>query len=1227
MYERLIDGYDTDIEKIFLEKLCEIKNNELREQVRISWLNDKKIYTSLTDKIEYEFIHYSLHDDSHSKCILEYIYLLIGEEKIKKFSVGDLWLLLEAAYSHDIGMFVTYEELQQIWQDDKTIKKIIKKVSVNSDRNAILVFNRLKKCIDGEMSKESALFLKENHDFMKQHPQWPLEIRKAIMLINSEYIRMKHPERSQNKVIDLLEKSEHLNMEKRLYKIVGKIDYLHGQDFSKVKEILEYESLGFSTDLIHPRMIALLLRVGDVLDVRNNRFDYWNILYFGGLPEDSQEHLEKHKSVTEFLISEETVSIRMESQKISTCVASRAWLDLVDGEMDHFICFWNSFVPNELKGVKIKKVDLVVLYKDQKFTLQDFQDNLKTDPSKLLKLLTGRNFYNTNLVAFREILQNAIDATKMKIASELFRNKTLHGNNDITDLKFIRPHDIQPELFENNDITINVNYAYKKGQNNNINDNIDENTVIFEIVDKGIGMDEEGLKALFHIGTGWRQRENIADLMEVIPGWLVPTGGFGIGILSTFLLSNKVVFETKSLQSPQYILSITSPMNGGKVEKIVNRNNYNPSGTTVRFKIDTALIIKELHEHVKINNDVSKRLTNLNILNKEDKIFIIMLLLKSLLEDLFVDYFFPIYINNEQFNYKLQLIGNKVDNLYACPNKFLKTMDNNKNNRLYSSILESFWNKEGNILVRPKILYDFIDGKDVENTSLYDQNNELKTRIGYKGIVINNSNISKDILNKKIMSFCNYYFDSIDIFDRNVDNVLEISLNNSTSNFKIEDVIKNLLSDYFEKTVKQIIYNKDKIKDNPFLQVLVNKFELESLALFINYNVSDIRSQWNELGSYFNKNYDYLTIEEVIQKQKNDYLNRCITEINKFADTINGKSKLLNIFLQDEESHINNIITEIKELKEKALNVHKARKSDVFIHDFLDESDDIVKKINSTYEFVKNFIVDCDKILNLSDDIFSDENLNTLSQMIKKLIDSFSTYKRIRPINYSFEKESLKNKLLEDKVIYCNDYQSASNCLDKLKDIAKFNEKMFYFDNKNEILHLDLLMYPNVHYREIIYKNNKDYSYYEISYKKNIVEKKTLLVDEIVEKKLYESGDNFIPVANIDCTGYESICVKNPLNFETETKDRVTIIYNPFLDGIIYGRANIRKIINEYDLYIDGKFSLSYIRKIYDESEYFNRIVDFVYHLNGKSVSVDAIKDAYCRLVYEVIKKIKFKTN
>lgn len=76
------------------------------------WGVDEKLIPKVLQTIGNLFPHYSRHDESHSKQILINIERLLGEENIGKLTAKDTWLLLEAAYWHDIGMVVPQNDIE-----------------------------------------------------------------------------------------------------------------------------------------------------------------------------------------------------------------------------------------------------------------------------------------------------------------------------------------------------------------------------------------------------------------------------------------------------------------------------------------------------------------------------------------------------------------------------------------------------------------------------------------------------------------------------------------------------------------------------------------------------------------------------------------------------------------------------------------------------------------------------------------------------------------------------------------------------------------------------------------------------------------------------------------------------------------------------------------------------------------------------------------------------------
>lgn len=75
---------------------------------------------------------------------------------------------------------------------------------------------------------------------------------------------------------------------------------------------------------------------------------------------------------------------------------------------------------------------------------------------------------------------------------------------------------------------------------------INKDYIHVEIIDRGIGIDKECISAISHIGAGWKRRKKYGSQLDRMPKWLRPTGGFGIGMQSGFMITDKIIIETMS---------------------------------------------------------------------------------------------------------------------------------------------------------------------------------------------------------------------------------------------------------------------------------------------------------------------------------------------------------------------------------------------------------------------------------------------------------------------------------------------------------------------------------------------------------------------------------------------------------------------------------------------------------------------------------------------------------
>lgn len=542
---------DTYIEWQFEQKCQELSNGN---DILTEWREKKRQYKAWTDTIVFDFQHFSRHDSSHSVNILEAIEMLLGKDRVDQLSAGDLWLLLECAYKHDIGMTLTYEELLELWENNEFKKYIHKMIYTEllDDRQAALFYTQM----DNLIRKRNQMEGIETEKQLDVSESWEVNLERCLMYLVASYIRKQHAERLEDadKRVSGIENSV---IPDRLYKTAITASVLHGEsDYQKILTDLKECTKGFGNGKMHPRFACAMLRVGDVLDIENNRFNIRAIRHFGDLPQLSTMHRNKHKAVTHLKITRSQIEVEALSSDIDVCRVLADDFQWIDEEVQNLICYWNHIAPEELDGCTLKQSQCCVYYKKQG-NLYDagMHKSIKMDTKKLIDLFMGNNIYDNDMEFIREYLQNALDATKMQlwldIKDKRYRNKI---NPGIKDLKELTPLDLSKDIFENYPINVEVEIDWEKL------------VVDLKICDRGIGMEKSCIDTISKIGQGWRERKSYAEELYQMPDWLKPTGGFGIGIQSAFMTSDKIVIITRSREEIKgHKITIESPTNGGHI--------------------------------------------------------------------------------------------------------------------------------------------------------------------------------------------------------------------------------------------------------------------------------------------------------------------------------------------------------------------------------------------------------------------------------------------------------------------------------------------------------------------------------------------------------------------------------------------------------------------------------------------------------------------------------------
>jgi hypothetical protein len=296
-------------------------------------------------------------------------------------------------------------------------------------------------------------------------------------------------------------------------------------------------------DFNHLRFLSALLRLADELEITEKRVQFLDIFkeksdYLASLPEESRRHWESHLSITDWDISEKGELVEVYG-KIET-YEGHLGIELVKDNI-HTTIEEIRNIPYEGEYVfpHACRFDLEF----QNLTSENYRVDLDSD-STIGFLI--ENLYSNRFTPIRELVQNGIDACRIKPETK----------NKSSDSKVL--------------VTVQGNKVC--------------------ITDNGMGMDlhiiDNYLKVLgksFYESPDFEYRQ--------LEDGLLPraSGKFGIGIFSTFLLTNTFIVRTKYRRddSPWYETRFSRSFCPTTICK--EPPNTLDSGTQIEFEIDKYL--------------------------------------------------------------------------------------------------------------------------------------------------------------------------------------------------------------------------------------------------------------------------------------------------------------------------------------------------------------------------------------------------------------------------------------------------------------------------------------------------------------------------------------------------------------------------------------------------------------------------------------------------------------
>lgn len=419
------------IEKQLERYYTDENHTERHEILWHAWNQNKRWINQLLQMTLSSFPTYSKHDESHASAVLHNIEMILGEDRIAELSASDCFVLLHTVYIHDIGMCITYEDRENIVKNKEFIQ-MIEDMEEEGDHSLSNAIEALKRT-DYSYQNEEEEFVK-----MQKLYEDKLQVYYALIHLISDYSRREHGVRSKERLYKWTLEPDKLGIgfslsgiPLRIFLSIANSAQLHTNP--KFDEVLNLpqEDDGFALDYYHPRFISVLLQLGDILDMDNNRFHPLTKECMGTLPEVSQQHFDKHLAIRTLHIRPDKITIEADCRTQESLRLVRKECDMLTSMLEKAGYYWSVICPPGFNG-SLPTLEPVKLYLDGQMIPEELVSaQFKISQKKAFTLLEGGNVYSGRFVFLREFLQNAVDATKMQYWNECCNMRAYYDKLEI----------------------------------------------------------------------------------------------------------------------------------------------------------------------------------------------------------------------------------------------------------------------------------------------------------------------------------------------------------------------------------------------------------------------------------------------------------------------------------------------------------------------------------------------------------------------------------------------------------------------------------------------------------------------------------------------------------------------------------------------------------------------------------------------------------------------------
>ncbi len=502
------------------------------------------------------FDEYTVHDISHIDSMLNLLDWLIVEETKSVMSSADWLMTVLAIYFHDIGMLVTKTEYE------------------NRDRSGFLEF-----CQSRLFAEEAGVDYKDKIDQLKPDERQRFLYQEFVRFTHAERIREwvlgKAPDRlgcshaAMTEIFGLLEP-----LGQQFQRDLGFIcESHHLDDLSDLRKYKVSQPYGDSeAETANLHFAAILLRTSDLLHITRNRTPSIAFRLINPTDPISQSEWAKQMAVrrvrSQMGIGKEGVP---DEAAPRNTIEVHAYFTKPDGffGLTSYLAYaqtqlqksheW-TIAAKEAQGAKHQFPWRFIddqWIETEGFLRESFEFTL--DQARILDLLTGHTLYNETTVVLRELVQNSLDAIRLR--------------RHISTAKGVEDHAGR--------VSIHWNSASR----------------CLQVRDNGTGMTQSMIERhLLKVGAS---RYQDAEFKKLYPSFS-SISRFGIGVLSTFMIADHVEIITCHDEEEQARILNLRSVHGKYLIQLLDKSDVRipeeirTGGTSIQLHIRPSAELKDV---------------------------------------------------------------------------------------------------------------------------------------------------------------------------------------------------------------------------------------------------------------------------------------------------------------------------------------------------------------------------------------------------------------------------------------------------------------------------------------------------------------------------------------------------------------------------------------------------------------------------------------------------------